>query len=258
MQDENILVTKITDQNGVQVDMSPDESNARSLDSAPDSPMFAEAQESKSSNFVDQNIDRLEVNHEAILEPSMADLSQVGNHNNLPGFNMLPHLALINIDESLPLPPLPPMHWRMGKLQNTSMSTTMPDGGLHGFSNFPSPFPPIETPPPLDQNENITYEKSDNGYEDMESSSNELPTGPSLEEVAERIVPQPPSDKERPVYVFLTEREIIRPSSSLPLVDDERPNGIRPLKIQQPGTPLIDVVAAHDKSKVKLIILSVI
>ncbi|GJY16255.1 2-oxoglutarate dehydrogenase, mitochondrial-like protein [Tanacetum coccineum] len=229
MQDENILVTEITDQNGVQVDMSPDESNARS---APDSPVSAEAQESKSSNFVDQNIYRLE----AILEPSMADLSQVGSHDHLPGFNMLPQLAPINIEESLPLPPI---QWRMGKLQNTSMSTTMPDGGLHGFSNFPSPFPPIETPPPLDQNENITYEKSDNGYEDMESSSNELPTEPKIEEVverivpqppsdtepsvnteevAERIVPQPPSDKERPVYVFLTEREFISPSSSLPLV----------------------------------------
>ncbi|GJZ32983.1 hypothetical protein Tco_0578419 [Tanacetum coccineum] len=95
-----------------------------------------------------------------------------------------------------------------------------------------------KTPPPLDQNENITYEKSDNGYEDMESSSNELPTGPSVntEEVAKRIVPQPPFDTE--------------PSSSLPLVDDERPNGIRPLKIQRPGTPLIDAVAAHDKSKI--------
>ncbi|GKE10688.1 hypothetical protein Tco_1414239, partial [Tanacetum coccineum] len=40
----------------------------------------------------------------------------------------------------------------------------------------------------------------------------------------------------------------VSPSSSLPLVDDERPNGIRPLKIQRP-TPLIDVVAARDKSK---------
>ncbi|GJW66742.1 hypothetical protein Tco_0121166 [Tanacetum coccineum] len=159
------------------------------------------------------------------------------------------------------------------------MSTTMPDGGLHGFSNFPSPFPPIETHPPLDQNENITIEKSNNGYKDMESSSNELPTEPSTKEVAERIVPQPPSDtepsvnteevserivpqpqsdKERPVYVFPTEHEIIRPSSSLPVVDDERPNGIRPIKIQQPRTPFIDAVAAHDKSNLKLIILLVI
>ncbi|GKF86012.1 hypothetical protein Tco_0253839, partial [Tanacetum coccineum] len=72
------------------------------------------------------------------------------------------------------------MQWRMGKLLNTSMSTTMPDGGLHGFSNFPSPFPPIKTLPLLDQNENITHEKSDNGYEDIESSSNELPTEPSV------------------------------------------------------------------------------
>nr|GEV99456.1 protein SCAR4-like [Tanacetum cinerariifolium] len=333
MQDENILVTEKTDQNGVQVDMSPDESNAQFLDSAPDSPMSAEAQESKSSNFVEQNVDQLvgassimshsasteemadqshlqslqletvdsepyPVNHEATLEPSMADLSQLSSHDNLHGFNMLPQLAPINIEESPPLPPLPPMQWRMGKLQNTSMST-MPDGGLHGFSNFPSPFPPIETPPPLDQNENITNEKSDNGYEDMESSCNKLPTEPSVnteevaerivpqppsdtkpsvkteteevaerivpqppsdtepsvntetEEVAERIVPQPPSDKERPVYVFPTEREIIRPSSSLPLVDDERPNGIRPMKIQRPRTPLIDAVAAHDKSKLR-------
>nr|GEX34747.1 protein SCAR2-like [Tanacetum cinerariifolium] len=110
------------------------------------------------------------------------------------------------------------MHWSMEKLQNTSMSTTMLDGGLHGFSNFPLPFPPIKTPPLLDQNENITYEKFDNGYEDMESSSNELPTGQV-------------------------------PSSSLSLVDDERPNIIQPLKIQRHLTPLIDVVAAHDKSK---------
>ncbi|PWA86462.1 hypothetical protein CTI12_AA140520 [Artemisia annua] len=352
-QDENILVTEKTDQNGVQVDISPDEflpdnhvltdeSNAQFLDSAPDSPVSAEAQQSKSSNLVDQNevskslnqvdhIGQLEsassitsystcieemadqshiqslqletvdsepypVNHEAILKPSMADLPQLSSHDNLPGFNMLPQLAPINIEEMPPLPPLPPMQWRTGKLQNSSVST-MPDGGLHGFSNFPAPFPPIETPPPLDQNENITNEKSDNGYEDMESSSNKLPTEPSVnteevaerivpqppsntepsvnteedaerivpqppsdtdssvhtEEVAERIVPQPPSDKERPLYVFPTEREIIRPSStsSLPLVDDERPNGIRPMKIQRPRTPLIDAVAAHDKSKLR-------
>ncbi|GJV98543.1 SCAR2-like protein [Tanacetum coccineum] len=227
------------------------ESNAQFLDRAADSPVSAEAQGSKSSDFVNQNVDQLEgassitshpasieemadqslsepypVNHEAILEASMADLSQLSSHDNLPGFNMLPQLAPINIEESPPLPPLPPMQWRMGKLQNTSMSTML-DDSLRGFSNFPSPFPPIETPPPLDQNENITNEKSDNGYEDMESSSNELPTEPSVntEEVAERIVPQPPSDKERPLYV--------------------------PMKIQRPRTPLIDAVAAHDKSKLR-------
>nr|GEX33880.1 2-oxoglutarate dehydrogenase, mitochondrial-like [Tanacetum cinerariifolium] len=206
--------------------MSPDESNARSLDSAPDSSVSAEAQESKYSNFVDQNVDRLEVNHEAILEPSMTDLSQVGSHDNLPGFNMLPQLAPINIEESLPLPPLPPMQWRMGKLQNTSMSTTMPDGGLHGFK-IEEVAERIVPQPPSDAELSVNTKK-----------------------VAERIVPQLPSDKERPVYVFLTEHEIIRPSSSLPLVDNERPNGIRPMKIQRPGTPLIDVVAAHNKSKV--------
>ncbi|KAJ0892528.1 hypothetical protein HanPSC8_Chr05g0208521 [Helianthus annuus] len=29
------------------------------------------------------------------------------------------------------------------------------------------------------------------------------------------------------------------------------PNGIRPMKIQRPRTPLIDAVAAHDKKKLK-------
>nr|GEX48315.1 protein SCAR2-like [Tanacetum cinerariifolium] len=45
----------------------------------------------------------------AILEASMADLSQLSSHGNLPGSNMLPQLAPIHIEESPPLPSLPPM-----------------------------------------------------------------------------------------------------------------------------------------------------
>nr|GEY37665.1 transcription initiation factor TFIID subunit 13 [Tanacetum cinerariifolium] len=95
-EDENILATEKTDHYGVQVDMSPD----GSLDSAPDSPVSAEAQETKSSNSVDQNLETVDsepypVNHEATLEPSMAALSQLSSHDNLPGFNMLIRKSLL-------------------------------------------------------------------------------------------------------------------------------------------------------------------
>nr|GEZ24276.1 hypothetical protein CTI12_AA140520 [Tanacetum cinerariifolium] len=151
MLDENILVTEKTDQNGVQVDMSPSESNARSLDRAPDSYVSAKAQESKSLNFVDKNIDQPE--GASFITSHSASIEEMANHN------------------------------------------------------FPSPFPPIETPPPLDQNENITYEKSNNGYEDMKSSNNELATRPSvnIKEVAERIVPQPPFNNEPSVNTKIEE-----------------------------------------------------
>ncbi|KAJ0521513.1 putative RNA helicase [Helianthus annuus] len=53
------------------------------------------------------------------------------------------------------------------------------------------------------------------------------------------------------MILLLGVAEIIRlPStSSLPSGDGEMPNGIRPMKIQRPCTPLIDAVAAHDENK---------
>ncbi|XP_021968809.1 protein SCAR2-like [Helianthus annuus] len=55
------------------------------------------------------------------------------------------------------------------------------------------------------------------------------------------------------MILLLGVAEIIRlPStSSLPSGDGEMPNGIRPMKIQRPRTPLIDAVAAHDKNKLR-------
>lgn len=76
-------------------------------------------------------------------------------------------------------------------------------------------------------------------------------------EPTEESVPQPPIENGQhgqPEHVAPTCQEEIVSSSSTsapPSADDEKPNGNRPLKLPRPRTPLIDAVAAHDKSKLR-------
>ncbi|KAI3819119.1 hypothetical protein L1987_12943 [Smallanthus sonchifolius] len=75
----------------------------------------------------------------------------------------------------------------------------------------------------------------------------------------EKVVPQPPFDIAESQNVLSSRPEITRLSStsSLPSIvvnsacDDEMPNGVRPMKIQLPQTPLIDALATHDKNKLR-------
>ncbi|KAI3507314.1 hypothetical protein L1887_22259 [Cichorium endivia] len=183
-------------------------------------------------------------------EPCMTDSPQFSSQINLSdeinyplppvftGLNMLPQLPPINLEEMPPLPPLPPMQWRMGKLQTTSSILPPDDDTQHSIS------PQIASQSSLDLNENIENQKSQHGnnHEDTGSSSQVLPTestqegGNEVKLTEEQIKPQLP-------YI-----QFQNVSTSN---DDERPNGIRPMKVQRPRTPLIDAVAAHDKSKLR-------
>ncbi|KVH94896.1 hypothetical protein Ccrd_003044 [Cynara cardunculus var. scolymus] len=200
-------------------------------------------------------------------EPSVLNLPQSSSHINLSdqieypsapvfsGYNMLPQLAPINLEEMPPLPPLPPMQWRMGKPQNASL-ISKPDSGQHEINPFPSNFPQIESHPSLDPDKKAANEKAEYEALPTESSSHTEEDGNSIVSSEVKIseqVPQPPSNGDRSQNVSTSGREICWPStgSSLPPADDGRPNGIRPMKVQRSRTPLIDAVAAHDKSKLR-------
>ncbi|KAJ9545091.1 hypothetical protein OSB04_024798 [Centaurea solstitialis] len=201
-------------------------------------------------------------------EPSVVNIPQLSSHIDLSdqieypsapvfsGYDMPPLPPLpINLEEMPPLPPLPPMQWRMGKPQNAS-SISKPDGGQHEINPFPPGFPQIESHPSLDLNQKAENEKAECEQLPTESSShteeNDNSVISSEVKVSQQIVPQPPFNGDRSQNVSTSGRGIFWPSSgsSLPPGDDERPNGIRPMKVQRSRTPLIDAVAAHDKSKV--------
>ncbi|KAI3805795.1 hypothetical protein L1987_21681 [Smallanthus sonchifolius] len=256
LQDETVFVSEKTDQNGLQ-DASPDvdfQSNAQSLDYGPDLAESAEAQESKSLSVgQDGKINELEVasfisNHSVSIEEKTDQLETLESHHHVnqdpvePSVVdlLLPKLAPINMEEMPPLPPLPPMQWRIGRFQNPSLMS-IPGGNQDDISHFPPVFPHIETRPSLNQNEISRNKEPEHDYE-----VNKV-------KFAEEIVPQPPINREESQSDPISEPEIIRlPStSSLPSGDNEMPNGIRPMKIQRPRTPLIDAVAAHDKNKLK-------
>nr|XP_043635685.1 protein SCAR2-like [Erigeron canadensis] len=215
--------------------------------------------------YIDNHPDSDPVGHESYCldqgdefqRSFMADLSQLSGHVNQSGFNMLPQLAPINIEEMPPLPPLPPMQWRMGKPQNCSL-TLSSDGGLNSIHHIPPSFPQIESHLPVDQNENATNDKSehDNKVFNSVEDGNLIVSSEVNVVKLEEVIPQPASAREQFGKVSTSGRDIIRPSSTsslppLPPGDDKMPNGIRPMKVQRPRTPLIDAVAAHDKSKLR-------
>ncbi|KAM7526555.1 hypothetical protein LguiA_016457 [Lonicera macranthoides] len=69
------------------------------------------------------------------------------------------------------------------------------------------------------------------------------------------IVPSPTIENEQPHYVpLIAEGEFMRSSSAAPFapaIEDGKPNGNHPMKLMRPRSPLIDAVAAHDKSKLR-------
>lgn len=178
---------------------------------------------------------------------SHIDFSDQIEYPSAPVFSMLPQLSPINLDEMPPLPPLPPMQWRMGKLQNASL-ISKPDGGHDEINSFPSDFPRIASQPSLEPDKKAANEKAE--YEVLQDGNSVIS---SELKFPEQIVPQPPLNGDRSQNVSTSGREIFWPSSgsSLPPIDGERPNGIRPMKVQRSRTPLIDAVAAHDKSKLR-------
>ncbi|KAJ0513017.1 putative SCAR/WAVE family protein [Helianthus annuus] len=232
--------------------VSPDadiQSNTPFLDHGLDSAESAEAQLSidhdgqiskvEAASFISNHADSVESHNHVSqdpIEPSVVDI--------------LPPLP-INMEEMPPLPPLPPMHWMMGRSQNPSFMS-IPGGGQADISHFPPVFPQIETHPTSNQNE-ISRNEISNQNEISRNEISEHDHEVNKVEIAEEVVPQPPINREESRNDPISEPEIIRlPStSSLPSGDGEMPNGIRPMKIQRPRTPLIDAVAAHDKNKLR-------
>ncbi|KAJ0699522.1 putative SCAR/WAVE family protein [Helianthus annuus] len=235
--------------------VSPDadiQSNTPFLDHGLDSAESAEAQLSidhdgqiskvEAASFISNHADSVESHNHVSqdpIEPSVVDI--------LPPLPPLP----INMEEMPPLPPLPPMHWMMGRSQNPSFMS-IPGGGQADISHFPPVFPQIETHPTSNQNE-ISRNEISNQNEISRNEISEHDHEVNKVELAEEVVPQPPINREESRNDPISEPEIIRlPStSSLPSGDGEMPNGIRPMKIQRPRTPLIDAVAAHDKNKLR-------
>ncbi|KAL8224734.1 hypothetical protein R6Q57_017291 [Mikania cordata] len=246
-QDETVFITEKTGQYGLKDDSAGaiSQSNAQFLDYGPDLASSAEPQESKSSS-VDQDgqINKLAAasvisNYPVSIEEKADQLDPVE-----PSVEdlLLIKLAPVNMEEMPPLPPLPPMQWRMGRFQNPSL-ISIPGGDQDGITRFPpvSVFPQIETHPSSYQNEISRNEEPEHDYE-----VNKV-------KITEEPVSQLPINKEESQNGSVSEPEIIRlPSTaSLPSGDNEMRNGIRPMKIQRPRTPLIDAVAAHDKNQLR-------
>ncbi|XP_071716101.1 protein SCAR2-like [Rutidosis leptorrhynchoides] len=203
------------------------------------------------SKQVDQERYQLE-QAEVFQDSSMVHLSQLSSQV-ISNFDMLPQLAPINMEEMPPLPPLPPMQWRMGKLPDSSL---VPNGSQHDNHHFTPSFPQIESHPSLYQNDNSENNESEHDHKDFntwESDSLAVSSEHNAMKFEEKVIPAPPFARNQSANVSTSGREIIRPSStsSLPPINEEGPNGIRPMKILRPRTPLIDAVAAHDKSLLK-------
>ncbi|CAI9301614.1 unnamed protein product [Lactuca saligna] len=252
---ENLIVLEKTVENG-DVVIQPDldfESNQ-------------DAVESKSTNNKSSCLENGQEFQEPVYEePSMEDLPQLGSENKIsdevnfnyplaPVFtelNMLPPLSPpINLEEMPPLPPLPPMQWRIGKLPNNDDQQQ---------NHFPPPFPQNEiTENPNSQHDN--HQDTEISTSTFTSTSTSTSHTEQTKVAEEQIVilPKPPIDVEeqQSQNISTSGQESLR-QSSVSLIhegdDDERPNGIgiRPMKVQRPRTPLIDAVAAHDKSKLR-------
>ncbi|XP_024968030.1 protein SCAR4-like [Cynara cardunculus var. scolymus] len=207
------------------------------------------------------------------------NLSAQVKHQSTPvfsGFGILPQLSPVKSEDIPPLPPLPPMQWRMRKPQNALLTPT--DGGQHSDNPFPSIFPckadegpQVVVHPTLDEIRNPDTEnrKSKHAYKDLRSDTggfsqillpeaslhtedHDKSSVPSETKFAETLMS---AGTEHSHSVPTSSGwEIFWPSSnpySFQPVDNEVSNTIRPIKVQRPRSPLIDAVAAHDKSKLR-------
>ncbi|XP_071738444.1 protein SCAR2-like [Rutidosis leptorrhynchoides] len=247
--DEGVKTSKLVDQH-VESEFPDQDGQTDELEHTADEPHMPSVQLGTvdTQNHVDHET---HVNHVSQSEPidpesyqleqakvfqdsSMAQVSQLNSQFNLSGLDMLPQLAPINMEEMPPLPPLPPMQWRMGKLPNSSL-VAGPDGS---------------------QNDNATNNEFEHGHNDSIAEENDslaVSSEHNAVKFEDGVIQAPPFDREQYANTSTSGREIIKPSStsSLPLINEEGPNGIRPMKIQRVRTPLISAVAAHDKSLLK-------
>ncbi|KAJ9548918.1 hypothetical protein OSB04_021461 [Centaurea solstitialis] len=217
-------------------------------------------------------VELLQVSSQEVNHSDQANLQSTPA---LSGFGILPQLTPVKSEDIPPLPPLPPMQWIMRKPQNALSTPT--DGGQHSDNPFPPIFsckadegPQLAGHPAFDEIRilNTENQKSKHAYEDLRSGTgvsqmllpeaslhtedHDKSSVPLEPHVAENLMPV---ETEHSHSVPTTSgQELFWPSSnpySFHPVENEVPNAIQPIKVQRPRTPLIDAVAAHDKSKLR-------
>ncbi|WOH08069.1 hypothetical protein DCAR_0727506 [Daucus carota subsp. sativus] len=87
----------------------------------------------------------------------------------------------------------------------------------------------------------------------LETESTSARSESGLMTLSDTNIPQPTVADERPRDVCTSEGEIARSVSNslFPAIEDGTLNGDRPMKLPRPRSPLIDAVAAHDKSMLR-------
>jgi hypothetical protein len=108
----------------------------------------------------------------------------------LPSFGLPPEAAQVNLEDMPPLPPLPPMQWRMGKAQNTSLTSQR---DLVEASQYA--FPPLQ---PLDD------QKAQFGFPTIETQILQhqnplLPIMPVEDEKSQQVSEQLASNLVQPI-----------------------------------------------------------
>ncbi|KAI7734317.1 hypothetical protein M8C21_009449 [Ambrosia artemisiifolia] len=214
----------------------------------------APSQSSLVEDKVDQPIGQLHVpvpEKSSTMELSTRDinLSDEVKHQSSPvlsGFDILPQLPPVKVEDPPPLPPLPPMQWRMRKLQSPLSTPT--NGGQHSENPFHQFFSCTSI-----QNPEVVGQSAIDETVNLDTENKKSHTQHNEVKFAETLVPQAAAvDPHRMPTVSY--QEAFWPSSSpypLPPILDEMQINVRPMKIQRPRSPLIDAVAAHDKTKLR-------
>ncbi|KAL8206045.1 hypothetical protein R6Q57_009596 [Mikania cordata] len=204
-----------------------------------------------------------QVDHETHVDTHLQDLKfcsekpptmESSNHGINTSDQVKHQSSPVKQEDLPPLPPLPPMQWRMKKLQNALSTST--NGDQHNDIYLPPIFPSTSTEisqavghSTIDENINLDMENQDTEHDSQmllpDSKNNEV-------KIAETLVPQAAVEMHPMPTIY--HQEVFWPSSIpylLPPVFDEMPSNIQPMKVQRPRSPLIDAVAAHDKTKLR-------
>ncbi|MFS7997281.1 putative WH2 domain, SCAR/WAVE family protein [Helianthus anomalus] len=206
------------------------------------------------SSLVEDKVDQLHVpvsEKSSTMELSTHDINLFDQvkHQSSPvssGFDILPQLPPVKVEDPPPLPPLPPMQWRMRKLQDSFSTPT--NGGQHSGNHVPPFFSStsVQSPEVVGQSTIDEPINVDTENKNSHTQHNEVKSAENLVPQAEAVDPH-----QMPTVSY---QEVFWPSSSpypLPPILDEMQINIRPMKIQRPRSPLIDAVAAHDKTKLR-------
>ncbi|KAI3447836.1 hypothetical protein Pfo_004501 [Paulownia fortunei] len=197
----------------------------------------------------------------SLVTPSVSGLPGLRNHDIVvsgypedplgfifPPSNLFSLTNQINLDELPPLPPLPPVQWRMGKLQHASSTT---DGERMKHEELL----PREISAPTSSTGDVSLLEEMNHSliqivpettskeEEVDHSSSSLEAN-SMHETTD--LPPKIENEQRQLVMPTLESEVTSPAE-----EDGVANGSRTVKLPRPCNPLLDDVAALDKSKLR-------